>query len=350
MSNPEDLVLKPKTVKNADLSAYNTLGVEATADILINIREVDDIFYLIKQGFFENSKPIILGEGSNILFKKDISDPILKMSISGIKTLEENKESVIVEAGAGENWHRFVSWAVEKDLGGIENLALIPGTVGAAPIQNIGAYGVELSSIVEFVEFVDISSGKLIRYSPEECKFGYRDSIFKRDLKEQAIVTKLGVRLTKSNHNIKDHYKSLNSYLQEKSIITPSIKDIYDAVISIRTSKLPDPKLLGNAGSFFKNPIVDIKTAKKLHSAYKNVPVYPVDDQHKKIPAGWLIEMAGWKGKKVGNVGTYENQALVIVNHGGATGEDIYEHAMKIRASVKKKFAIELAPEVNILG
>ncbi|NBC04832.1 MAG: UDP-N-acetylmuramate dehydrogenase, partial [Bacteroidetes bacterium] len=277
------------------------------------------------------------------------AQPILKVSIKGKDIIEDSSGSLKVKIGAGENWHEFVSWAVENNYGGVENLALIPGTVGAAPIQNIGAYGVELDEIFDSLELFDMRDGIFKTFQKKECRFGYRDSIFKQALKGVVVVTRVTLKLTTENHEIEDSYKYLQSYLSEKRITEPSIKDIYEAVIDIRRSKLPDPNLIGNAGSFFKNPIINRKEFKALHERYDEMPFYELNDEEIKIPAAWLIEKTGWKGKRIGDVGTYKNQALVIVNHGNATGSEIFSFSKKIQHSVFEEFGIELVPEVNIV-
>jgi len=339
-----------KVKKNADLTAFNTLGVKAKADKLVEVDSVEDLISLHKSGFFKTNEPFILGGGSNVLLLGNLSNPVLKISIPGIEVKKEDRNHVLVEIGAGVNWHSFVEYCVINNYGGVENLALIPGTTGAAPIQNIGAYGVELDQVFDSLELFDIRSGKVKTYLKEECEFGYRDSIFKCDLKGKVIVTSVTLRLTKSHHKINTEYRALSEFLREKQIFSPAIKDIFDAVVAIRKSKLPDPSLLGNAGSFFKNPVVENSVAEQLKDKHADMPAYEVDESHKKIPAGWLIEKAGWKGKQFGNVGTYRNQALVIVNHGGATGHEIYDHAKKIKESVSEMFGIDLVPEVNIFG
>jgi UDP-N-acetylmuramate dehydrogenase len=339
----------PQIKQNFDLTSFNTLGLPSKAARFVEVSSTDHLLKLHEQAFFKEKLPFVLGGGSNILLKDYLDIPVLKNSISGKKVIKQDENFVWIEAGAGENWHKLVSWAVEQDFGGIENLALIPGTVGAAPIQNIGAYGVELEQVFESLELFDMRTGKLHTYRREECEFGYRDSIFKRELKGQVIVTKVVLTLTKTNHIIQSSYRSLNDYLREHNITQPVIRDIFDAVVAIRRSKLPDPADLGNAGSFFKNPVVVRSVLEPILREYCDVPYYEMEGELVKIPAGWLIEKAGWKGRRVGNVGTYENQALVIVNHGGATGEEVYEHAMRIKASVKKVFGIDLVPEVNIV-
>jgi UDP-N-acetylmuramate dehydrogenase len=243
-----------------------------------------------------------------------------------------------------------VRWAVQQNLGGIENLALIPGTTGAAPIQNIGAYGVELESVFDELRAFDMKTGEFVTFSKEECRFGYRDSVFKRELRGRMIVTSVRLKLQPSPHTIVQNYYALKNRFQEEGIENPGIRDVFDAVVAIRSSKLPDPKSLGNAGSFFKNPVVEPELFHRIRQENPKMPSFPAPGGKVKIPAGWLIEQAGWKGRRIGNVGTYKNQALVIVNHGGATGDEIAKHADRIRASVAETFGIELVPEVNIIG
>ncbi|TVQ04972.1 MAG: UDP-N-acetylmuramate dehydrogenase [Balneolaceae bacterium] len=335
--------------EKADLTHLNTLGLPVIASRLIEVFSLSGLITLSEEGFFRKENPFILGGGSNILLKRDLKRPVLKISITGIRVAEENDEDILIETGAGENWHKLVAWAVERNYGGIENLALIPGTVGAAPIQNIGAYGVELEQVFESLQCYDFLNDTEKTFRREECGFGYRDSIFKRELKHRFIITYVTLRLKKKNHIPNTSYHALAAYLEEKNVINPNVGDVFDAVVAIRRSKLPDPELLGNAGSFFKNPVVDKSIHQRISKDYPEVPAYPAAFGQVKIPAGWLIEKAGWKGRKVGNVGTYENQALVIVNHGGATGEEIYNHAMRIKESVKNMFGVELVPEVNVV-
>jgi UDP-N-acetylmuramate dehydrogenase len=340
----------PMFRQEVDLTPYNTLGVKARAKRFAEVKNKQELEVLGRSGLFGESRPFVLGGGSNILFRGDIAATVLKISIPGIAVTAETDSYVMVEAGAGEVWHDLVSWCVERGYGGIENLALIPGTCGAAPIQNIGAYGTELEQVFEKLELFEIDSGRFRTFTHDMCGFGYRDSRFKRDLKGKVIVTSITLKLTQAPHHINTSYYALESYLSEKGIASPGIKDVFDAVIAIRKSKLPDPSLIGNAGSFFKNPVIDKAQFQHLKKKYPDVPSFAAGDGHVKVPAGWLIEKAGWKGKRVGNVGTYHNQALVIVNHGGATGAELFNHAMKIRDSVQELFGISLTPEVNIAG
>ncbi|MCH8547508.1 MAG: UDP-N-acetylmuramate dehydrogenase [Balneolaceae bacterium] len=351
MTHPDREISKNVTVQqNVGLKPYNTLGIDAVANSFIEVTDQDTLGKLYKEGFFSDQKfPIILGGGSNVLLKGDPKSPVLKISIPGIRVTDESDHFVRIEAGAGVNWHELVTWAVERNFGGIENLALIPGTTGAAPIQNIGAYGVELSDTFESLRAFLPESGEFNTFYYTDCEFGYRDSIFKRELKGKAIITGIVLKLRKSPHRINDSYYALKNHFNEAGVSRPVIRDVYDAVVSIRRSKLPDPSVLGNAGSFFKNPVVDKSFFETLEKRYPEMPSFPAGDGLIKIPAGWLIEQAGWKGKRIGNVGTYRNQALVIVNHGDATGEEIFGHAIRIQKSVQQKFDIELVPEVNIL-
>jgi len=342
-------ISKPSIQKNINLAPFNTLGVEATADQFLAITQSQQLSALFKEGFFEKYNPVILGGGSNVLIKSDLHHPVLKISIPDIEVVNDNEDEVLVKSGAGVIWHELVTYCVSKNLGGIENLALIPGTVGAAPIQNIGAYGVELKDSFHSLKAFIPEEGVEKEFSIEECNFGYRDSIFKNDLKGKVIITEVTLRLQKSPHNIEDSYYALREHFQSNEITEPTIKDVYDAVVAIRESKLPNPELIGNAGSFFKNPIVNSTIYQKLKEEYPDIPSFEAGNGRIKIPAGWLIEQAGWKGKKVGNVGTYKNQALVIVNHGNATGSEIFSFSKKIQHSVFEEFGIELVPEVNIV-
>lgn len=327
----------------------NTLGVPAVSSHFINLKSPDQLIKLYENGFSKSNQPFVLGGGSNILFLNNPSRPIIKVSIRGIEIVKERSDSVTVEVGAGENWHQFVTWAVEHNLGGLENLALIPGTVGASPIQNIGAYGVEFEEVFESLNLFDLRDGIFKSFDRENCRFGYRDSVFKQELNGHIVITSVRLLLSKIDHRITDSYTALRSYLSERNIKAPTIKDIYKAVIDIRRSKLPDPSSLGNAGSFFKNPVVAKKKFQVLKDKFEEMPFYELDVKNVKIPAGWLIEQTGWKGKRIGDVGTYINQALVIVNHGNATGSEILQFSQMIQQSVKQEFGIDLVPEVNIV-
>lgn len=335
--------------QNVGLSPYNTLGVDVKAETFYRIRSAAQLNFLVRTHDFDASPPIILGGGSNILFKDNPDRPVMRIEIPGIEIVKEEGGSVFVKAGAGVNWHELVKWSVDKNLGGIENLALIPGTCGAAPIQNIGAYGVELKDLFVELTAFNLGSGATETFTKNDCAFAYRDSIFKNKLKNSHIVTDITLKLKKEEVQVNTSYSALKNYLTEKNITDPGIKDVFNAVVDIRRSKLPDPSLLGNAGSFFKNPIISIQQFETLKENHPDIPSYPMEDGLVKIPAGWLIEKTGWKGKRIGNVGAYKNQALVIVNFGGATGVEIYNHAKRIQGSVKREFKIDLTPEVNVI-
>lgn len=340
----------PRIRHQVNLEKYNTLGIGSTAEVFVEIKKKEHLRALGEAGFFQAPYPFILGGGSNILFRGSPGVPVLKMSVPGIGITEENEYEALVKAGGGVIWHEWVKWAVQRGLGGIENLALIPGTTGAAPVQNIGAYGVELEEVFESLEIFDFRDQTFKTFGREDCRFGYRDSIFKNELKGNVLVTEVTLRLQKAPHTIHAGYYALKEYFRSRNITAPGIADVFHAVVYIRKSKLPDPQLLGNAGSFFKNPVVRTGILQDLQKKFSDIPSFDVRPGYVKIPAGWLIEQAGWKGNRSGNVGTYKNQALVIVNHGGATGKEIFEYAEEIRESVREKFGIGLVPEVNVIG
>lgn len=294
--------------------------------------------------------PWVLGGGSNVLFVDDLDRCVLKNEISGIEIIDENEEEVIVRVGGGVVWHELVTWCVQHDFGGIENLALIPGSVGAAPMQNIGAYGVEIVKTFVSLRALRLNDGDIQVFGKSDCAFGYRDSVFKQSVKDQFCILEIDLRLSKPPHQVHIEYGAIRETLERRSIKNPGIRDVYDTVIEIRRSKLPDPLIIGNAGSFFKNPTINENQYKSLSKEFLQMPAYVAGDHQYKIPAGWLIEQCGWKGKRVGNVGCYEKQALVIVNYGGASGREVYDHAMRVKDSVKEKFNIELSAEVNIIG
>lgn len=339
----------PEIKEGQNLKPFNTLGIEARASKFVSIESGEQLKAVLRDPELKKYPFFVLGGGSNVLFVGDFDGLVLHMAIKGIEVISQDEEDVLIRAGAGENWHQLVLHCVDKGWGGIENLSLIPGTVGAAPIQNIGAYGVELREVFESLRAVNVETGKTKIFDSRECRFGYRDSIFKNELKDKYIITHVTLRLSK-HPDLNTSYGAIRSKLEEKGIKQPTIKDISDMVIEIRNSKLPAPGDIGNAGSFFKNPVISSALFDKLKQNYPEIPGYPVDNEKGvKVPAGWLIEETGWKGKIVGNTGTYRQQALVIVNHGGATGDEILKLAKKIRNSVKDKFGIKLVPEVNII-
>jgi UDP-N-acetylmuramate dehydrogenase len=331
--------------KNASLKSYNTFGVDVNANSLAIIRDQNSLIDLIRNS---DQEPWILGGGSNMLLTRDVDKLVLKIEIDGIDIEEETSSSVMLRVGAGVVWHDLVLWAVKRGYGGIENLALIPGRVGAAPIQNIGAYGVELKSVFHCLEAVELTGGGRSKLHNDACQFGYRDSIFKQSEKGKHCITHVYLKLNKAPHSTHADYGAIKSTLALKGISTPSIQDICDAVVSIRSEKLPDPADLGNSGSFFKNPVVSKSVWEGLIQQRADLLYYPAGENTYKLPAGWLIEQCGWKGKRIGNVGCYEKQALVIVNYGGASGQEILDHAMRVQASVEEEFGIVLSPEVNM--
>ena len=348
---------------NYNLSKLNTFGISVNAKFFVEIHSEADLKELFSAQEFKNNKRVFLGGGSNVLFTKDFDGLVVLNKLKGKEILEENLKNVVVRCMGGEIWHDLVTFAVERGLWGIENLSLIPGTVGAAPMQNIGAYGVELKNVLENVEAFDVDTGEKKIFSKEECELGYRDSIFKNRLKNKYFITAVTLILSKvENKNIT--YKILQDYLEKNKINIKSseasparlqLRDISNAVSAIRKSKLPDPRIVGNAGSFFKNVFIEREKMKKLLVTFPDMPYFRDEENESKvpvlvkIPAGWLVEQTGWKGKRMGNVGVHGKQALVLVNHGGATGEEILTLANKIIADVKEKFGLELIPEVNLI-
>ena len=332
-----------KINKEASLKKFNTFNVSETANFIYEVEEISEL-----KGILSDSKGkiLILGGGSNILFTKRFEGTIINLKNKGIKVVSENKDSILVEVCAGENWNDFVIWAVENNYGGIENLSLIPGNVGAAPIQNIGAYGVELKDIFYSCSGIELDSLKEFEMNKSECKFSYRNSIFKNELKDKVVITSIKLNLTKDNHHFNIAYKDLKENLSNSEL---SLKVISDEVIKIRQSKLPDHKSVGNCGSFFKNPIVSLSKLKKIKAVYPNLPSFKIDSNNYKIPAAWLIEKSGFKEKGNKNVGVYENQPLVIINHGSATGKEILDFANEIKETIYNNFNIQLEEEVLII-
>ncbi|WP_162052619.1 UDP-N-acetylmuramate dehydrogenase [Pontibacter pamirensis] len=337
-----------KLQSDFSLKPYNTFGIEAKAKIFARFESVQELQTLLQMPELREEEKLILGGGSNLLFTKDFDGVVLQNGIKGIEVIHEDEEHVFIKAGGGEVWHDFVLYALQQNYGGVENLSLIPGTVGAAPLQNIGAYGVELKDNFHELEAVHLETGELRTFDNASCKFGYRESIFKNKMKGQYVVTSVVFRLDKK-HTLNTSYGAITTTLEEMQVQQPSIQDISAAVCHIRQSKLPDPKQIGNAGSFFKNPEIPLEHYKQLQKQYATIPSYPVSDSTVKVPAGWLIEQCGWKGKVLGNYGVHKNQALVLVNYGGAKGEQVRQLAYGIIASVNQKFGIRLHPEVNIL-
>jgi UDP-N-acetylmuramate dehydrogenase len=333
--------------KNVSLKSFNTFGIDAKAASYCNISTIEELKVILKK---QHNHPLfILGGGSNMLLTKDIEALVLHINLKGITVVRETEDKVVVKAMAGENWHAFVLWCLECNYGGIENLSLIPGNVGTAPIQNIGAYGVELKDVFISCEAMHIKSQALKTFTKKDCKFGYRESVFKQKLKGQYIITSVNFELTKSNHQLHLDYGAIKQQLEISKVTNPSIQNISEAVIAIRQSKLPDPKEIGNSGSFFKNPVVSIKKFKKLQENFRQIPSYKISETEIKIPAGWLIEQAGFKGKRFNNYGVHNKQALVLVNYDNANGTDIYNLAVLIQKTIKRIFNISIETEVNII-
>lgn len=332
---------------NFSLKNYNTFGIEAKAKQFIAVHSLEEL----KTVLIENptEKKFILGGGSNMLLTQDIDALVIHIDLKGKKIIKENDDFVWVESQAGENWHEFVLWTIEQDFGGLENMSLIPGNVGTTPVQNIGAYGAEIKDRFVSCQAMAIANQEMRTFQNEECHFGYRESIFKNEVKDQYIITSVVFKLTKRHHTINTSYGDILGELKKNNIQNPSLKDVSNAVIAIRQSKLPDPKELGNSGSFFKNPIVPKSDFEKIHQQFPEMKYYEVSDTEIKVPAGWLIEQAGFKGKRFGDAGVHKNQALVLVNYGNATGQEILAVSKNIQDTVFKTFGIRIEAEVNVI-
>lgn len=332
--------------ENISLKNYNTFGIEAKSRYFVECSSINEILDFIEIHKKQTLPLMILGGGSNVLFTKDYDGYVLRPAIKGIEIVKETEDHIILKVGAGEDWDEFVGYCVDNNWGGVENLSLIPGNVGTCPIQNIGAYGVEVKDVIVEVETVDLENLNINRFQNAECRFAYRDSIFKNKLKGKHIITHVTFKL-KKKPEYKLDYGNLNNEISKFGDL--NLKKIRQAVINIRESKLPKPEEIGNAGSFFKNPVVSKEKFKKLKAIYPEIPFYKQIDGLVKIPAGWLIEKAGWKGKRVGNTGVHEKQALVLVNYGDATGEEIIHLARNIQQTIIIKFDLELEMEVNVV-
>jgi len=331
--------------QNISLKSFNTFGIDVKARRFVDITSFNELKDVIRSEklFF------ILGGGSNLLLTKDIDELVIHLNTKGIDIVQETSNNIFIKVQAGENWHEFVLWCIENNYGGVENLSLIPGNIGTAPIQNIGAYGVELKDSMHSLEALEIDTLNTKTFTNKNCEFGYRNSVFKNELRRKFIITSVTFKLTKNTHKLNSSYGAIQSELDKGNIINPTIKDISNAVIAIRQSKLPDPKEIGNSGSFFKNPIISTTDFKNLQKTYPDAPHYIVSKNEIKVPAGWLVEQCGFKGKRFGDAGVHKKQALVLVNHGQATGEEIWNLAQKIQKTVLKTFNILLEAEVNVI-
>ena len=340
--------------ENISLKPYNTFGIDVSAHYFSTFNSVEELKLLLKD--FKNVPLLILGGGSNVLLTQNFDGLVLRNEIKGIEIVSETENEIIVKSGAGEIWHEFVLYCIENGFSGVENLSLIPGSVGASPMQNIGAYGVEIKQVFEKLEAFEIETGEIHTFNNEDCEFGYRESVFKRKLKGKYIITQVYFKLSKSS-NLNTTYGAIETELKSKGILNPTIKDVSEAVIAIRRSKLPDPAEIGNAGSFFKNPVVEESIYNQIKSKYPDAPAYPAGQGKVKMPAGWLIEQAGWKGKMISKTevnrevkyGVHKNQALVLVNYKGASGQEIFDLSSQILESINAQFGVELEREVNII-
>ena len=333
--------------ENISLKSFNTFGIDVNAKYFVSVNSINELKEVLELKEYPNK--FILGGGSNMLLTKDVDALVIQINLKGIEIISKSNETVDIKANAGENWHDFVVWCLNHDFGGVENLSLIPGNVGSAPIQNIGAYGVELKDVFLSCEAIDIETLELKTFSKSDCNFNYRESIFKREAKGRFIITSVSLRLSVNHHKLHTDYGAISVQLGEMGIAEPTIQDISNAVMTIRKSKLPDPNEIGNSGSFFKNPIISMEHFNTLKAIFPDIPSYKVSETEIKVPAGWLIEKAGFKGKTFGNYGVHKNQALVLVNYGDAKGKDILKLAQLIQKTIKRLFNINVETEVNII-
>lgn len=333
---------------NFSLKEYNTFGIDVKAKNFVEITNEEELKEVLKQTYA--SELFVLGGGSNCLLTKNIDATVVHVNIKGISIVNETNDEVFIKAQAGENWHEFVLYCISQNFGGIENLSLIPGNVGTSPIQNIGAYGVELKDTFVECEAINIQTLEKKVFTKKDCKFGYRNSIFKNEVKGQYIITSVIFKLSKKNHQLHTGYGAILNKLESNQIVEPTIKNISDAIISIRKQKLPDPREIGNSGSFFKNPIITVTKFNNLQEEYPDIPSYKISEEEVKVPAGWLIDQAGFKGYRSGDAGVHKNQALVLVNYGEATGQEILDLATHIQQQIEEKFSIRLEMEVNIIS
>jgi UDP-N-acetylmuramate dehydrogenase len=334
-------------LNNFSLKNYNTFGIEAKAQQFVAVHSVSELKSILEQN--KSNKKFILGGGSNMLLTKDIEALVIHIDLKGKKILKEDDDFVWIEGQAGENWHEFVLWNIDQNFGGLENMSLIPGNVGTTPVQNIGAYGTEMKDTFISCEAVNIENQEIKTFTKEECNFGYRESIFKHEVKDQYVITSVVFKLTKRNHKINTSYGDITAELVKNNIATPGLKDVSNAVIAIRKSKLPDPAELGNSGSFFKNPILLKTNFEKIHQKFPEMRFFDISETEVKVPAGWLIEQTGLKGKRFGDAGIHKNQALVLVNYGNATGQEILNVSKTVQDTVFDTFGIHIEAEVNII-
>ncbi|MDO6597809.1 UDP-N-acetylmuramate dehydrogenase [Oceanihabitans sp. 2_MG-2023] len=332
---------------NISLKKHNTFGIDAKAKHFVSINSKQKLLDVLRLP--EYPERLILGGGSNMLLTKDVEALVVHINLKGITIVSQDDSFVFVKAEAGENWHDFVLWCLQNDFGGLENLSLIPGNVGTAPIQNIGAYGIELKDTFVSCDAIEIANQKTKTFTNSDCNFDYRNSVFKQHLKGKYIITSVIFKLTKKNHILHKNYGAITSQLEIMHIEKPTIQDISKAVIAIRESKLPNPKEIGNSGSFFKNPIISITDFENLKQNFPEIPSYPISNTSVKIPAGWLIEKAGFKGKRFGDYGVHKKQALVLVNYNNANGSEILNLSQVIQETIMRIFNISIEAEVNII-
>ena len=336
-----------QVLQDVSLQPHNTFGIEAQARHWVTITATEQLQALLRDPTYQSVPKLVLGGGSNVLFTQDFEGLLIKIAIPGISVAMEDDDEVHVRSGAGVGWHDLVMHCIEQGYGGLENLSLIPGTVGAAPMQNIGAYGVEIKDVFSSLEAVEIATGDRRTFDSNDCQFGYRSSVFKHERRGQYIITSVTLRLQK-HPTLNTSYGAIAETLAQKQIHAPTMRDVSEAVIEIRRSKLPDPQQVGNAGSFFKNPVISRDQYEALRTDYPTMPGYAAEETVK-VPAGWLIEQCGWKGKRLGNIGVHDKQALVLVHFGGGRGDALMTLAQDIKASVFQRFGITIEPEVNVI-
>ncbi len=332
---------------NFSLKSHNTFGIEAKARQFVAVHNTTELRTILQQN--KSEKKFILGGGSNMLLSKDLDAVVIHVDLKGKKIIKEDEDFAWVESQAGENWHEFVLWTIDQNFGGLENMSLIPGNVGTTPVQNIGAYGTEIKDTFDSCEAMTIENQEMKMFTKAQCHFGYRESVFKNEAKDQYVITSVVFKLTKRNHKINISYGDISGELAKNNITNPDLKDVSNAVIAIRQSKLPDPRELGNSGSFFKNPILKKSEFEKIHQKFPEMKYYEVSETEVKVPAGWLIEQAGFKGKRFGDAGIHKNQALVLVNYGNATGQEILEISKNIQKTIFQTFGIHIEAEVNVI-